>query len=549
MTTGAERLLDVLSNAGIRFIFGNPGTTEMPIMHALRHFPEIQYVLGLQETAVVAMADGYAKASGRASFVNLHTAGGLGHAMGALLHSRIAKTPMLVTVGQQDTRHSHTDPLLYGDAVTMAASTVKWAREVQHPHQVVPMVRRALEAAETPPLGPTFLSLPINVLTAETTLESAEKSKIDRNFLASGLGELASALAEVPPDKLAVIVSDEVAASDAGSAFVEVADILGARVYGPSWPSEVSFPVSHPLWNGHLPTTAEGIRATLSGVHAVFIVGDNPFISYLYSEGPALPHECRLYQLTGDGNEAGRTYATQLACIGSLKPSLASLKELLLTSPKRNDVAKLRHVALIEQKLRHNALEQTVQEQFSDVPIPPFVAAAEVAASLSHNVIVVDEAPATMVHMRSFLERVSINRYFFMRSAILGWGLPAAVGVALASPSTPVVALIGDGSALYAPQALWTAARFKLPVTFVIMNNSEYNILKRYSVSQGYEVGGNSTIPGMELENPFIDYQALAMAFGVPSRRVTHADEVQPAIKTAMQSGLPSLIEIVIRAS
>lgn len=326
MTTGAERLLDVLSNAGIRFIFGNPGTTEMPIMHALRHFPEIQYVLGLQETAVVAMADGYAKASGRASFVNLHTAGGLGHAMGALLHSRIAKTPMLVTVGQQDTRHSHTDPLLYGDAVTMAASTVKWAREVQHPHQVVPMVRRALEAAETPPLGPTFLSLPINVLTAETTLESAEKSKIDRNFLASGLGELASALAEVPPDKLAVIVSDEVAASDAGSAFVEVADILGARVYGPSWPSEVSFPVSHPLWNGHLPTTAEGIRATLSGVHAVFIVGDNPFISYLYSEGPALPHECRLYQLTGDGNEAGRTYATQLACIGSLKPSLASLK-------------------------------------------------------------------------------------------------------------------------------------------------------------------------------------------------------------------------------
>lgn len=166
------------------------------------------------------------------------------------------------------------------------------------------------------------------------------------------------------------------------------------------------------------------------------------------------------------------------------------VKELLLTSPKRNDVAKLRHVALIEQKLRHNALEETVQEQFSDVPIPPFVAAAEVAASLSHNVIVVDEAPATMVHMRSFLERVSINRYFFMRSAILGWGLPAAVGVALASPSTPVVALIGDGSALYAPQALWTAARFKLPVTFVIMNNSEYNILKRYSVSQGYEVGG-----------------------------------------------------------
>ncbi|WP_457301265.1 thiamine pyrophosphate-binding protein [Phyllobacterium sp. P5_D12] len=146
MTTGSQLLLEVLTDAGIKYIFGNPGTTEMPIMHALRQFPEIQYILGLQETAVVAMADGYAKASGRPAFVNLHTAGGLGHAMGALLHSKIAKTPMLVTVGQQDTRHSFSDPLLYGDALGMAGPAVKWAREVLHPDQIPPLVRRGLQA-------------------------------------------------------------------------------------------------------------------------------------------------------------------------------------------------------------------------------------------------------------------------------------------------------------------------------------------------------------------------------------------------------------------
>lgn len=551
MTTGAERLLQVLSDSGVKYIFGNPGTTEMPIMHALRQFPEMTYVLGLQETAVVAMADGYAKSSDSAAFVNLHTAGGLGHAMGALLHSQIAKTPMVVTVGQQDTRHSFSDPLLYGNAVGMAAPVVKWAREVLHPHQIAPLLRRGLEATMTPPLGPVFLSLPIDVLTGETTDLVEKPSTVNRTAAAGGLKDLALALMEIQPERLGIIATDEVNAGDAIAELVNVVDLLGARVHGPSWPGGMSFPASHPLWKGNLPTTASEMRSVLSDLDAGFVIGDNPFISYLYSDGPALPQRCRLYQITHDGNEAGRTYPTELACVGNLKTSLHVLGLLLVDANGHHEQARAAHrsLASAEREVRLSCLEAQLEEQKQRTPISPFVAAGEVLNALNTDVIVVDEAPATMLHVRSFLEKINVRRYLFMRSAILGWGLPAAVGAALGSPGSPVVALLGDGSALYAPQALWTAARLGVPVTFVIMNNAEYNILKRYFVAQGYETGGNSTIAGMELDKPYIDFQALATAFGITARRVSRADEIQPAIQEGLSSGRPNLIEIVISTS
>lgn len=548
LTTGSELLLEVLASEDIEYIFGNPGTTEMPIMHALRDFPDIHYILGLQETAVVAMADGYAKASGKPAVVNLHTAGGLGHAMGALLHSKIAKTPMLVTVGQQDTRHSFSDPLLYGDVLGMAAPAVKWAREALHPHQIPPLVRRGLLAAQTPPFGPVFLSLPIDVLTGETSVGAGTPSNVDRRAVAGGLDQLASALMEIRPGRLAVIATDEVAACDAVSELVALVEVLGAPVYGPSWPGGMSFPAAHHLWKNNLPTTAADMRSLLSEFEAILVVGDNPFISYLYSDGSAVPDGCRLYQITHDGSEAGRTYAVDLACIGDLNVSLASLATLLTDadSPHREAAAAVRSLAAAEQAARLSSVAARLEDEKHHLPIKPFVAAGAVLGAVDENVIVVDEAPATMMHVRDFLAQSKLHRYLFMRSAILGWGLPAAVGVALGSKGLPVVALLGDGSALYAPQALWTAAKFSVPVTFVIMNNAEYNILKRYSVAQGYEHAGNSTIAGMELTEPRIDFEALAKAFGIAAQRVTHPNEIGPAIRQGISSRTPNLIEITI---
>lgn len=519
-------------------------------MNALRGHPEIQYILGLHETAVVAMADGYAKASGKPAFVNLHTTGGLGHAMGALLHSKIAKTPMLVTVGQQDSRHTFSDPLLYGDALGVAGPAVKWAREAVHPEHIPPLIRRGLQHARTPPFGPVFVSLPIDALTSETVCSPGRPSKIHDGTLAGGLDELARRLTRFQPGRLALIATDEVGASDAGEELVELAEVLGSFVYGSSWPCEMSFPPTHPLWMGNLPTAAAEMRSALSELDAIFVVGDNPFISYLYSEGPAVPESCKLYQLSSDGTEPGRTHPTDLGCVGNLKRSLRAVIPLVAAELGTGCFAAAAAFskAVENRQSRLAALSERIEEERTTVPTTPFFAASAVIAALDDDVVLVDEAPATIAHVRSSLEQVGVKRYFFMRSAILGWGLSAAVGVALGSKSR-VVALLGDGSALYAPQGLWTAARLQLPITFVIMNNSEYNILKRYSIAQGYEENGNSTIAGMELTDPSIDFQALAAAFGIVSRRVTNPAEIEKVVHHAVRSGQPNLVEIVIGVS
>jgi benzoylformate decarboxylase len=547
---GADLLVDVLNQEGVEYIFGNPGTTEMPVIHALSRQPDLRYVLGLQETAVVAMADGYAQASGKPAVVNLHTAGGLGHAMGALLHSYTARTPLLVTAGQQDTRHSFADPLLYGNILKMAEPAVKWAREIAHPDHIPALVRRGLQESLAEPKGPTFLSLPIDVLTRPTTAKAGQGSSINRDAVAGGLEELASALAAVAPGRLAVIAGDEVTAADAMGELVRVVDLLGATVHGPSWPNSMSFPTTHPLWSGNLPSSATDMRSVLADYDVVFVAGANPFISYLYSEGPAIPDGCRLFQVSQDAAEIGRTYAADIGCVGNLKATLQSMLPILSARAvdRRDAVTSIRTQAEASRRARLRNLELSLSENMSRIPISPLAAAGEVLSAIGRDVAIVDEAPATMYHVRAFLERGEVRRYFFMRSAILGWGLPAAIGVSLGLNRAPVVALLGDGSSLYSPQALWTAAKLRTPVTFVIMNNAEYNILKRYSAAQGYRADGANSMPGMEINDPLIDFRALATTFGIRWRHASRADEIRSQVSEAISSSEPNLVEIAIGA-
>jgi benzoylformate decarboxylase len=244
---GAALLLDVLRSEGVRYIFGNPGTTELPLMDALVDAPDISYIWGLQEASVVAMADGYAQAACRPGFVNLHTAGGLGHGFGSLLNASVSGTPLVVTAGQQDSRHTITDPLLFGDLVGIARPAVKWAQEVQHADQLPILVRRAFHDCSAPPTGPVFLALPMDVMEEMTSAGIAETSTIDRAAVAGSLDRLADHLAAIAPGKLAIVAGDEVSASNAAAETVRLAEAFGAPVYGSSWPLHIPFPTSHPL--------------------------------------------------------------------------------------------------------------------------------------------------------------------------------------------------------------------------------------------------------------------------------------------------------------
>ena len=546
---GAAVLVDVLRSEGVRYVFGNPGTTELPLVDALTSVSEISYILGLHEAGVVAMADGYAQASGRPGFVNLHTAGGLGHAMGSIISAGVSNTPLVITAGQQDTRHGHADPLLSGDLVGVAGPVMKWTHEVLHPDHIPSMVRRAFNDSAAAPAGPVFLSLPIDVMERTTSVSPGQASRIDRRAVAGSLDELGDALSSVAPGRLALLAGDEIFASDAGTEVVALAEAFGAPVFGSSWPGHITFPTSHPLWAGCLPTKATEMRALFERFDAIFALGGNSAIAYLYTEGPALPSTCRLFQLSNNAGNLGRVHATALSCMGDIRASLrAMLPALDRKLARQGDaIAALRASATRDHEARCAMVAEHARAEHKALATTPLVAAREVIRAAGPDIAIVDEACATFGHVRSFLHSSSTRQYAFMRGAILGWGIPAAIGTCLGLDRQPVLALLGDGAALYSSQSLWTAAHERLPVTFVVMNNREYNILKNYMKGQAHYLSPRAgRFIGMDIVDPPVDFLALASAMGMTARRIERATDIAGAVEAGIASGLPNLIEIPI---
>jgi benzoylformate decarboxylase len=548
---GADILLEVLRSEGVEYIFGNPGTTELPLMDSLLEATDIRYVLALQESSAVAMADGYAQAARRPGFLNLHTAGGLGHGMGNLLNASMSQTPLVVTAGQQDSRHTITDPLLLGDLVQLARPAVKWAQEVTHAEQLPILVRRAFHDANAAPSGPVFLSLPMDVMEEMSAVGIAEPSLIDRRSIAGSLDKLASHLSGISPGRLAIIAGDEIHGSDASPEVVALAEALGAPVYGSSWPSRIPFPTAHPLWAGNMPTKAVEIAERLAGFDAIFALGGKSLITILYTEGPAVPSTCAVFQLSADVRDLGRTYMTRLSVVGDIKASLRAMMPLLTAACAANEATYrgLLRQAGEDRRTRREKLGAQAAAQMDAPATTPLVAAQEAVRAIGPDIAIVDEAIATSLHVRSFLSSTSARQYSFFRGGALGWGMPAAVGCSLGLGREPVVCLVGDGAALYSPQALWTAAHENLPVTFVVMNNREYNVLKKFMKSQpGYVSVQRNQFVAMDIVSPCIDYLALARSMGVHSIRVERAADIAPAIEAGIASRRANLVEVVISA-
>jgi benzoylformate decarboxylase len=549
---GAGVLLEVLRSEGARYVFGNPGTTELPLIDALVDATDISYVWALQEASAVAMADGYAQAAGRPGVLNLHTAGGLGHGLGNLLNANVSGTPLVVTAGQQDSRHVVTDPLLYGDLVSIATPAVKWAREVTHPDQIPILVRRAFHDSQTAPTGPVFLSLPMDVMEEMTTVDIGEASTIDRSAVAGSLDRLAEHLAAIPPGKLAIIAGDEISASNAAAETVLLADALGAPVYGSSWPAHIPFPTAHPLWMGNLPTQATEIAQKLQAYDAIFALGGKSIITILYTRGSAVPRGTQIFQLSADARHVGRTYSTKLGLVGDIRASLRALLPLLIPklAEKTDAYAALRKAAQRDQEARRSQLKAASDAEFRKPVTTPLVAGREMAHAIGPEVAIIDEAPATLGALRAFLSTECARQYSFSRGGALGWGMPAAVGFSLGIDRAPVVSIVGDGAALYSPQALWTAAHERLPVTFIVVNNGEYNILKTFLRSQPhYSSARANRFIAMDIVDPAIDFLALAASMGIPARRIDRAADIAPALEAAISSRVPNLIEIPISSA
>jgi len=547
----AAVLMEILKSAGVRYLFGNPGTTELPFLDAL---PDsgLEYVLGLQEATAVAAADGYAQASGTLGVVNVHVAPGLANGLSILHNAARAKTPLLVTAGQQDTRFLMAQPILSADLVRMAEQFTKWSCEIRRADEAPQALRRALKVALTPPTGPVFLSLPMDLMGAvvedagEGPPAVATRARPEAGAVERAAALLASAKAPL------VIAGDGVARSGAVAELTALAERLGARVHGEPVYRRVNFPGNHPLWRGGLFPSPAGVRKTLEECDALLIVGASVFTWFLHTEGAPFPRGLKIVQVDDDPWEIGRSYPVALGIVADLRATLAELARALESrmtdSDRQAAAARLEKLGKARAELiaRVRAAAEAERER---APIGQAHLMQTLASLLPADAVVVDESASSLPFVLRYMPFATPGSFFGTKTGTLGWGMGAAIGVQLACPGRKVVATIGDGSVMYSPQALWTAARYRLPITYVVPNNTSYAILKSGMLSLGLASAKRGIYPGMDLVDPEIDYVGLAKALGVRAERVEKPGELRDVLAACLAHAGPSLVDVAIDRS
>jgi benzoylformate decarboxylase len=517
MSNVADRIFETLRAHGMTTMFGNPGSTELPL---LAHFPDdFCYILGLHEGAATGMAMGHALARDSATVVNLHTTAGVGNAMGMITNAWHAQAPLVITAGQQDRRQIRAEPLLWGRQVEFVRPYVKWSVEPHRAVDVPEAIERAYHLAMTEPRGPVFISIPMDGLDEECppviTREVSHRIAPDPAAIAHAAGVLEKG------SRVAIVVGAQADADGATADLVALAERLRAAVFLAPETYRHGFPEDHPLYQGPLPPAMGPLGKRLRAYDTVLVVGAPVFLYFPYVPGPPVKPGTELVQLTNDPDMATRALVGS-SVVGNVALSVRRLLDLV-TSRQRQAPPSWDPPAV----------------SAPSIPMKPDFVYRELASVLPAHAIVCDEAPSSQ---RFLMEQVRLHdpgSFFTSASGTLGFALPAAVGVALARPDRPVVAIVGDGSMHYAIQALWAAARHRVPVTFVIINNHEYAVLKAFE--RFLHLRG---APGLDL--PGVDFEGLARGYGVAHRRITAPDAVAKGLAAAFASGEPSVVEIEI---
>ncbi|MFI5783682.1 thiamine pyrophosphate-binding protein [Nocardia sp. NPDC051570] len=537
-----EALLQVLRDEGVTKVFGNPGTTELPFLDALVEAGDIEYILGVHEGSVVAMADGYARATRRPAFVSLHIAAGLANGLVGLLNASRSRTPLVVTAGQQDRRHLVQDPMLSGDLVGLARPAVKHAFDVQHAFDLPILLRRAFALATRPPAGPVLLAIPMDLLAEDVAVDLPSRTVATPLGPAARISDTADLLAAAA--RPAIVAGDGVGREGAMSALVDVAERIGAVVYHQPMNDGVNFPGNHPLFAGALvPKNAE-INRVLSAHDVVFIVGCHAFMPHHYTPGPAVPPTTTVIQLDSDPNEIGRNFGVRLGLVGDITPTLSALADSLLN---RVPQAAERIADADERHRRYRAdREVAARSGYGRAPLEPLAAVHTIAANLPDNAVVVEEAITSGVLLRDVLRQDKPLSYVHTIGGGLGHGIGAAIGSRLGNPERPVIAVLGDGCTMFGLQGLWNAGRDRLPVTFVVMNNGEYRTLKETLDSWHSRSTRTGRYLGLDLSPTRLNFTKAAEFFGIDGVRVDNTAELAEAITKAAHRDAPLLVDVPI---
>ena len=516
--TVKQATFDLLRAFGIRRVFGNPGSTELPF---LSDWPDdIDYVLGLQEAAVIGMADGYAQATRNAGFVNLHSAAGVGNALGNIFTAYRNQTPLVITAGQQARSILPLQPFLFAERPSeFPRPYVKFSVEPARAEDVPAAIARAYYVAMQPPFGPTFVSVPIDDW--QKPAQPLEARSITRELGPDpdAIKGLAEALAA--SQKPAFVVGPAVDRAQAVDLMVRLAEKTHASVWVSPFSARCSFPERHPQFAGFLHASPGQLSEALRGHDLVVVIGAPVFTFHVEGHASIFDGATTLFQITDDADAAAVTPAGT-SIIATMKPALAALIEMTAETKRARPKSRVLPPA----------------PQAAD-PIPAAFLLHSLSAAMPDDAVLVEEAPSHRLAMQNFMPMRGQDSFYTMASGGLGHGLPAAVGIALGRPNVRTVCLVGDGSAMYSIQALWTAAQRKLPLTVVVINNQGYGAMRSFS-----QVMQVRNVPGLDM--PGLDFVKIAEGMDCDAVRVTKSSELAGELKRSLAHRGTSLVEVMV---
>lgn len=553
MRTGYRAVLEQFVADGVTHVFGNPGTVEQGLLDELGDFPGLQYVLTLQESVAVMAADAYARAARKLAVVQIHSSPGLGNAIGALYQAKRGHAPLLVVGGDAGVRYLAMEAQMAADLVAMARPVTKWSTSVQNPSSTLRVLRRAAKIAATPPMGPVYVCLPQDILGGEA-VEAAvavgapsTRSSGDPALIAEAAEKLASAARPV------IYVGDGVAWSDAQTEVERIATLIGADVWGVD-SGDVNCDTTHPMWRGQ--------TGHMFGDHSlpIFKRGDVNLIVGTYIAPEVFPELGDVFAADAfgihidlDADAIGKNHPVDIGLVADPKTTLRELADAIearLNAAGRSAAAaRLKAAAAAKSEERAKAIAAD-EARAGQLPLPFSRFMVDLAKTMPPGTPIFDEALTNSPALTRYAPPADPSLFFQTRGGSLGSALAGGIGLACARPGQAVVSVSGDGGAMYVIQALWTAARHRLNVKYVICNNRSYRLLQA-NIQQYWAENGIAGRPfplSFDLSKPELDFAAIARAMSVPARRVRTQDDIAPAIEAAFADQGPFLIDVVIES-
>ena len=552
--TGHRRLLEQLHADGVRYLFGNPGSSEEGLLDEITRFPDIEYVMGLQEAAVVCTADGYAQATGKPAIVLLHSGVGLGNAVGSLYHALHRQTPMVVLAGEAGVAYDALEAHMSVNLVDIAKPVTKYATRATHPASLLRLLRRCIKVASTPPRGPVFLAVPQDVLDQLNdepvlpTVVPDTRVVPDPATVEAAAGLLATARSPV------ILAGDGVAASGAVDELVRFAECWGAGVWG-AMASELVMPWTHPLYAGLTGHMFGGDSAAIvASADAVLACGTYLFPDVFGATRSPFRPDATVVHIDLDPNAIAKNHPVTIGLVSDPRLTLSALTDALgrvRTDADRDAAAERAERRGADSTLARAQARAIDRGRAEEVPLRMSAVAAQLADLLPADAIVFDEALTNSPELTRWLPPSRPGHFFQTPGGTLGVGIPGAVGAKLAHPGRTVVGFTGDGGAMYTYQALWSAAHHRIGAKFVVCHNSSYRLLKENLVRYWQDTGGvNASArefpPFFDVHEPCIDFVALAGALGVPAIQVSKPGEVESSLRAMLDHDGPYLVEVML---